>query len=193
MKNKSAKYLVSVVLCLYTLLFSGCVKFYHYEKIPIKVIDPELNQPVEGATVSVNYYLSGGGFFLPKSPKDLTTYTDANGSAKLKSATNLGVYSWYSNIEAEGYIPVQFPNVYEILYFYSNIKTNKHAMNPYPIRVENEEGIIIPLYRKLFCFRRNWTFPEIELVCISMKGNERCQTNGKSFHRSKKYSYCGFI
>ena len=50
-----------------------------------------------------------------------------------------------------------------------------------------------PIEFDVFCFRRNWTFPEIELVCISMKGNGRCQTNGKSFHRSKKYSYCGFI
>lgn len=135
MKNKLPCYFIPVCMCLCPLLLSGCVEFYHYKTIPIKVIDPELNQPVEGVLASLKYSLIGRGLFLPKSPKDTTGTTDRNGIAMLKVATNFEMYLGSISCSAEGYIPVSLM---------------------LPFQSENVNEIIVPLYRI--------PLPRIELI-----------------------------
>lgn len=140
MKNKLPCYFIPVCMCLCPLLLSGCAKFYRYEEIPIKVIDPELNQPVEGATVSAGYAgrpVGGTVLFVPKnSPKGATTKTDASGLAKLKVVTNPGRFLRGSSIWADGYIP-------------TNLDVGIR-------KIDNEDELIIPLYQK--------PEPKIEIV-----------------------------
>jgi len=104
MKRKSTKYLAALLICLCVLLNNGCFKIYFYEDYPLKVVDAESNQPIEGALVRVDYFMPGGGFFIPNSPKEMTVRTDVNGKVKLKYANNPGMWVWYYGIEAEGYM-----------------------------------------------------------------------------------------
>jgi len=99
------------------------------------VIDPELNQPVEGVLASLKYSLIGRGLFLPKSPKNSTDITDRNGIAMLKVATYFDMYLGSISCSAEGYIPVSLM---------------------LPFQSENVNEIIVPLYRI--------PLPRIELI-----------------------------
>jgi len=133
MNIKKTGHFITAIVCLSIFLFSGCIRFYSYKQYPVRVVDPELNQPVEGASVSVNYFMVGGGLFIPNSPKAVITQTDATGSAKLKVATNPAMYVCSSQIEADGYISALGP----IGFGGSRI-----------LKIGNEGEIIVPIYRK---------------------------------------------
>ena len=128
MKNGLPSYLIPVCMCLCPLLLSGCVKFYHYENIAIKVIDPELDQPVENVLVSAEYSCMGGGLFIGKGPKGTPDSTDSKGTAILKVATNAlpwGVLGF--SFSADGYIPVTLS---------------------LPIQSDKDSECVVPLYRR---------------------------------------------
>ncbi len=108
MKLKSTGYLAALLICLGALLSNGCVRIYHYKKILVKVVDAETNQAIEGALVSSLYLrrLGSDGIFISKSPKCMSTRTDANGLARVRIATNSGIYTHVFNVVADGYIRV---------------------------------------------------------------------------------------
>ena len=108
MKQKSTKYLTALLICIFGLLSNGCVRIYHYKNILVKVVDAETNQPIEGALVISGYIRLPGsdGIFISRSPKEMSSRTDINGSAKIRVATNSGIYAHVCNVVADRYIRV---------------------------------------------------------------------------------------
>jgi len=138
---------ISIALCVCTFLFSGCVKFYTYEEYRIKVIDAELNQPVEGVSVSVKYHVAPGlgglsskSMFFPRPPNDMTVITDIDGLAAIKKAKDAGMYLDHCMIWAEGY----------------NTQNAWFTFFSFPLVTRSEGLFIISIYRM--------PPPKIELV-----------------------------
>ena len=121
-----------IVLVLFMPLFSGCIHFYDYKHYRVQVIDPELNQPVENASIAVTYPNIGVAEIRGNKPSEIKTITDVNGYAIIKVAKP----GPHVNIGADGYL--SFSETYP--FFYSRI--------PEVFRIANDGRVIIPLYRK---------------------------------------------
>lgn len=131
------KNLISVFLFLSIFLFSGCIHFYDYKQYQMRIIDPELNQPVENASISVRYCFPGR--IWRQMPKSVKEKTDASGLAKVKVATNSRPYAPICSIRADGYMHTAPSDIR------MGIDTRWVPSNT---RVGNEGEVIIPIYKK---------------------------------------------
>lgn len=129
--------LVLIVLVLFMPFWCGCIHFYDYKKYQVRVIDPELDKPVENASISVRYWFPGR--FSRKSPQMVRTKTNATGSAKVKVATDAAPYSPICYIQANGYFSCQ-PTIEFLNRFAGWVPIN--------VRTGSNGEIIVPIYRR---------------------------------------------